>query len=66
MSRPEAARRTPDLVAFVAGALCTAVAGLVLWSAYGGRLDVSVLRVAIPVLLVLLGAGVLVIRGRGH
>lgn len=56
--------RTPDVLAFAAGALCTAVAGLVLWNAYGGRLDRSVLGVAIPLLLVLVGAGCLILRGR--
>ena len=57
-------RRTPDLTAFVLGFLFVSVAGLVLWSCYGGRLGATVLSLVIPTLLVLLGAGCLLLRGR--
>ncbi|OYN95570.1 hypothetical protein [Enemella evansiae] len=58
--------RTPDVVPLAAGALCIAVAAMVLWGAYGGRMDRGVLGVAIPLLLVLVGAGCLMVRGRGN
>lgn len=65
LDRRQRAGRTPDVVSFAVGAVCVAVAGMVLWGAYGGHLDRGLLGVAIPLLLVLVGAGCLLLRGRG-
>lgn len=59
-------RRTPDVVAFISGALMLLIAVVALWMAFGGSIDTRFARVAFPVLLVTVGVFGLSMSRRPH
>lgn len=59
-------RNSPDVVAFISGALMLSIAVVALWMAFGGNVDTRFARVAFPVLLVAVGIFGLSMSRRHH
>lgn len=62
----EQGRRSPDVVAFISGALMLVIAVVALWMAFGGSVDTRFARIAFPVLLVAVGIFGLSMSRRPH